>query len=226
LNKLILFFFLIAPITAQAQFREVNPDHTSQRFQSLMAKTLLVLKEHPTNIGVETYRSFIAGHVRVDEFADFTFEDFQRFLREFPGLVESGLLGLYDYPHLQDENSRAVSVIEDTLQGYAYGDRLYINIRDQGPTPLASTLVHEVNHILNHSERVYYNSPRDAFIEEYRAYYAEALFAGRDVSDPEFCRRLKIKVLKLVTGTEGLMPDDFPDHPHGKLIPNARNWDD
>ena len=45
---------------------------------------------------------------------------------------------------------------------------------------LAATLVHEVNHVINRSEVGYYDDlPTSAFIHEYRAFYAEALF------DPE-----------------------------------------
>ncbi|MDZ4676343.1 MAG: hypothetical protein SGI74_02445 [Oligoflexia bacterium] len=216
--------FLLFPFIASAQVVEVNPLHSTLKFETLVTKTLVILKEHRTTIGTETYNSIVSGKVRVDEFSDFTFEDYKHFLIEFSELVSTNKLTLEDYSTLQNPNSTALKIIENTIQGFAYGNRIYINVRDHTPLLLASTLVHEVNHVLNQSEKVYYRGPRQAFREEYRAYYVEALFMEQDLWDPRFCRMLKIKVLGLVNDTDELNPDEFPDKPDGKLIPSLINW--
>ena len=70
------------------------------------------------------------------------------------------------------------------LDGYMWGNRLYFRFDDAlAPSALASTLVHEVNHVLNRSECSYYEDyfahevePTLAFLEEYRAFVAECVF--------------------------------------------------
>jgi hypothetical protein len=88
---------------------------------------------------------------------------------------------------------------------------------EQDAQGLASTLVHEVNHILNESEENY-RGDRSILCEEYRAFYAEAAFRGEDASDPDVCRRIKQGVIEDY-GLEGVTPDDVPGIPPGTLIP-------
>ncbi|MBW2456776.1 MAG: hypothetical protein JRI68_19825 [Deltaproteobacteria bacterium] len=76
--------------------------------------------------------------------------------------------------------------VETELDGYQWGNRLYFTF---GPelqaAELASTLVHEVNHVLNRSECHYYTDMEahliddtPAFVEEYRAFTTECLYTG------------------------------------------------
>lgn len=75
--------------------------------------------------------------------------------------------------------------LADDLDGYTWGNRMYFRFgAELDATSLASTLVHEVNHVLNRSECMYYADyfthevePTFAWLEEYRAFVSECVLA-------------------------------------------------
>ncbi|MBK8168870.1 MAG: hypothetical protein IPK60_00830 [Sandaracinaceae bacterium] len=155
-------------------FIEVDAAHTSNAFRQYVNGALRVLATDTTEIGLLTWESIRAGRVRIDELADLTCSDFERVRNDFKDTA----LGLTasDYVHLHDSNSAALAKLSDAIYGYQWSNRIYIT-RGQSAEQLASTLVHEVNHVLNHSEQHYYDDlPTSGFIEEYRAFTAERRF--------------------------------------------------
>jgi hypothetical protein len=69
-----------------------------------------------------------------------------------------------------------------------WSNRIYVS-RGQPARQLASTLVHEMNHVINRSEVGYWDDfPTSAFVHEYRAFHAERTFdpaplEGVDLTD-------------------------------------------
>jgi len=81
-------------------------------------------------------------------------------------------------------DAAVLTAVTSELDGYMWGNRLYLAIDPDAtdPAPLGTTLVHEVNHILNRSECWYYADyfahvvePSFAWLEEYRAFTAECV---------------------------------------------------
>jgi hypothetical protein len=74
--------------------------------------------------------------------------------------------------------------LADGLDGYQWGNRLYFgDPAAMAGEQLASTLVHEVNHVANRSECSYYSdidghvlADELAYVEEYRAFFSECLY--------------------------------------------------
>ena len=98
--------------------------------------------------------------------------DYTRALVDLP---DAGL-GDADYAHLHDRGSPAARTLTAELDGYMWSNRIYVS-RGQTAKALASTLVHETNHVINRSEVGYYDDlPSSAFLHEYRAFHAEAMF--------------------------------------------------
>jgi hypothetical protein len=155
-------------------FHEVDSRRSSPAFQSYIDQALQILKDHPTKIGRLTYESIQNGHVLVDEMSDLTSWDFWRVRRS---LMRWGVnLSKEDYFNLHRPQSGITRKIESVLDAYMWGNRIYVS-RVFDAKVLAATLVHEVNHILNDVDRDYYdNWPVNAFLHEYRAFYAEKLF--------------------------------------------------
>jgi len=75
--------------------------------------------------------------------------------------------------------------LAEDMDGYTWGNRMYFRFDDAlAPEALAQTLVHEVSHVLNRSECMYYADyfaheiePTLAWLEEYRAFLAECVLA-------------------------------------------------
>lgn len=155
-------------------FLEVDTRHTSNSFRQYVNGALRILATDETEIGRLTWESIKAGRVRIDELADVTCSDFERVRNDFKDTDVH--LTANDYVHLHDANSEALRKLTDAIYGYQWSNRIYIT-RGQSAEALASTLVHEVNHVLNHSDAVYYDdTPTSGFIEEYRAFTAERRF--------------------------------------------------
>jgi len=195
------------------RFTEVNAARTSPEFKAYVGKALDVLKKSPTPIGQATYRYITTGKVRIDELTDLTRADFNRARRTLKGWGVN--LSKDDFERLGDKRSRASRAVQENLTGYMWDDRVYV---EPGLTPkkLAATLVHEVNHVINRSEE-HYRSDTAAFTEEYRAFYAERLFAGEAMT-PAKCKALKAKVAKDY-GFDQARLDEVPDVPPGRMIP-------
>ena len=112
--------------------------------------------------------------------------------------------------------------IEADLDGYQWGNRLYFTWSDEtDPRKLAATLVHEVNHVLNRSECYYYDdyethevNQTGAFLEEFRAFYAECWLNRGAKATVEACREHAVKTMDeleygLTPDFETLMPGEL-----------------
>lgn len=192
-------------------FLEVNPARTSSAFRRRVGAALEVLKDSGTKIGALTYEAIVTGQVLVDEIDDLSRGDYQHIRREY--LKDGVTLPKDGHKQLGDHRSRVWRAITTTIDGYMWDNRVYIAPR-LGAKELAATLVHEVNHVLNQSER-HYRTPQAIFIEEYRAFYAEALFAGHKPDAAE-CRRIKEGVIHDYA-LKDVSPNDVADVPPGIL---------
>ncbi len=153
-------------------FTEVDGAHSTLTFRRYVGRALALLRDHDTEIGRLTYASITEQELRIDELVDLTCRDFRRAVDEMEG---SGLV-YADWAHLHDRNSPAAKKLTDEMNGYMWSNRIYV-ARGLTTQQLASTLVHETNHVLNHSEQGYFDDlPSSGFREEYRAFYAERQF--------------------------------------------------
>jgi len=156
-------------------FYEVDPTHSTAAFRHYVEHALTELADHDSELARLTLVSIRAGKVRIDELADLTCADFERVRADLP---DAGL-SPEDYGDLHRAGSDALVAIQDALDGYMWSNRIYVS-RGQDARHLASTLIHEVNHVINRSEVGYYDDlPTSAFIHEYRAFQRETEF------DPE-----------------------------------------
>jgi len=213
--------FWAASAVAQPAFLEVNPRHTSPAFQQYVGRALDVMRRKTSTISQHTLISIRQGYVRIDELADLTYPDFLQLLRDFRGYRDPLGLTARDYADLQRSGSRALRIVRGKLDGYQLGNRVYV-AGGATPTNLAATLVHEVNHVLNRSDENY-SDHRQAYMEEYRAFYAESIFRDHDVTDPAVCFRIKRHVQDYYD-FPGVDISRMPDRPPGRLIPTRANW--
>ena len=199
-------------------FVEVDPEHSSADFRDYVGRALDLLAAHETQIGRLTYESIVAGRVKIDGFSDLTCWDFTRVQRDLEGSVE---LDASDYERLREARSPVVRAIHDELDGYQWGDRIYVS-RGMRAEALAATLVHEVNHVLNRSEVGYYDDlPTSAFLHEYRAFYAESEFAPDRYADVE----LVGYVIDLYELDRTAMPEEVLAEPlTPELLPTGAAW--
>jgi hypothetical protein len=126
------------------------------------------------------------------------------------------------------------------LDGYQWGNRLYFAFSDKTePRDLASTLVHEVNHVLNRSECSYYKDfdthqihETYAFVEEFRAFFSECWLADGKGATVARCRNYAVETME---EREYDMTPDFEEFMPGELNPleqmseelvEARFWED
>jgi hypothetical protein len=155
-----------------ARFVEVDAGHTNATFRRYIHKALDELEGSEQEIARLTLRSIAQGRVRIDELSDLTCADFQRVRADLPGLR----LKNADFARLKQRGSAVTKAIAGEIDGYMWSNRIYVS-RGQDAVRLASTFVHEVNHVLNRSEVGYYDDlPTSAFVHEYRAFHAERLF--------------------------------------------------
>ncbi|MBI3183223.1 MAG: hypothetical protein HYZ28_13885 [Myxococcales bacterium] len=194
-------------------FSEVDPSHSSASFKRYVARALEVLRRSRTPIGRATYDVISRGRVRIDELSDLTRQDFRRVRRTIASFGTR--VGSDEYHRLHDRKGHAWRAIEENIRGYQWDDRIYVE-RGLSPEKLASTLVHEVNHILNVSEE-HYRGDTAALREEYRAFYAEMLFAGAKMT-PERCKSLKQQIVREYGLTEAKL-EEVRDQPPGILLP-------
>lgn len=145
-------------------------------------------------LAAETLRIIRSGHVKLGSLAGS--RGFDRW-RMCKGLghpaCATGSAPRLDDDTWGDEPSLTAGVVEAVL-GYTSGNRLYFALHDATDvTELASTLVHEVNHVLNHTDCAYFSdyaahviAPEKAFVEEYRAFLTECFFTKRTAT-PDTC---------------------------------------
>lgn len=156
-------------------FAEVDAVHSTATFRNYVEAAIRNLERDPSDLAQLTAKSIRARHVQIDELVDLTCWDFDRARKDLP---EAGLTA-DDWHHLHDRGSAAGKKLTDELDGYMWSNRIYI-ARGLTVKRLASTLIHEVNHVINHSEVGYYDDlPTSGFVHEYRSFYMEAQF------DPE-----------------------------------------
>ncbi|MBM4279309.1 MAG: hypothetical protein FJ137_00640 [Deltaproteobacteria bacterium] len=195
----------------QHVFLEVNPERTSAAFRRYVGAALDELKSSKTAIGRQTHELIATGRVKIDDLGDLTRADYQRVRRE---LLRAGIDLPADHRVLEDKRSRAWRAITSDMNGYMWDDRIYV-AKGLSPKELAATLVHEVNHVLNRSEE-HYRSDAAIFVEEYRAFYCEALFRGEQLT-PAKCRAIKEGVIRDYA-LKGVSPVDLPDVPSGVVL--------
>jgi hypothetical protein len=196
-------------------FMEVKPERTSVEFREYIGEALQIMRASKSPIGRATFEIIATGRVKIDELADFTKHDYDHIRTEFAR--EGIVIPAAGYETLDDGRSKAMRLLSSTINGYAWDDRVYV-ARGLTPQKLAETLTHEVNHVLNRSEE-HYQGKAAILREEYRAFYAEKLLAGKKMTSTE-CRALKQFVIDTYT-LAPLTPADVPDVPPGILVPAA-----
>jgi hypothetical protein len=165
-------------------FAEVDPAHTDPQFRRSIDVALRLLDRDGSELALETAKSIREKRVLIDELVDLTCWDFERVRADLP----DAKLKPEDFHGLQDKGSPAAAKLSEALDGYMWSNRIYVS-RGLPIRRLASTLIHEVNHVINRSEVGYYEDlPTSGFIHEYRAFHAESLFdpdewAGVDLVD-------------------------------------------
>lgn len=166
------------------RFTEVDPAHSSSSFRRYVRDALDQLAANDSQLARLTLASIENGNVQIDELSDLTCPDFMRVLRDSPDLRYT----VADWPKLHDANSALLEALTNDIDGYMWSNRIYIS-RGQRAKHLAATFVHEVNHVINHSDLTYYDDlPTSGFREEYRAFDAERrfdpeMFEGADLVD-------------------------------------------
>jgi len=204
---------LLALLLAAPAFREVDPGHSSAAFRGYLAAALARLESSRAAIGRATFAVISSGRVKVDELTDLKKGDFTSVRESLRGWGID--VDARAFARLHDRRTSAARTIEKNLAGYTSTNRIYV-ARGQTRARLASTLVHEVNHFLNDSEK-HYRTQKGILREEYRAFYAEKLLS-RARMDRAACRALKAKVIKDYQ-LKRVTPDDVPDVPPGILVP-------
>lgn len=197
-------------------FVEVNPARSSAAFRTYVERAIRVLEQDGTDIARYTAASIRAGRVEIDELVDLTCWDFERVRAELPSLA----LTSADYARLVPGGALARAIAGE-IDGYMWSNRIYVS-RGQETRALAATLVHEVNHVINRSEVGYWDDlPTSAFLHEYRAFHAEAVFDparydGVDLVD---------HVIELYELDRAGIPAEVLAAPlTPRLLPDAASW--
>jgi hypothetical protein len=191
-------------------FLEVNPARTSSRFRRYVGAALEELKKSDAKNARITHDLIASGRVNLDELSDLTRDDYLRVRRD---LLKAGTDIPADHKALDDKRGKAWRAITTDMNGYMWDNRIYV-APGLSPRDLAATLVHEVNHVRNESEQ-HYRGDKQILLEEYRAFYAEALFRGEPLTK-ERCREMKLGVIRDY-GLKDVTADDVPDRPPGLL---------
>ncbi|MBX7097592.1 MAG: hypothetical protein K1X89_07765 [Myxococcaceae bacterium] len=191
------------------RFTEVNPRLRSAAFTQTMGQALALLQRWNTPVARHTLAAIERGEVKVDELADLTSKDFARVRKQLAGW--GAPLDQRDFRSLHDQKSKASRTVRTMIDGYAWDNRIYLH-PDLTPREMATTLAHEVNHVLNRSEE-HYRTPKAVLREEYRAFLAARLATG-EVMTPRKCRLLKEQVISNYE-LDGVTADDVPDLPPG-----------
>lgn len=101
-----------------------------------------------------------------------------------------------------------------TVTGFQVQWRIYISVH-QSLADAAETLVHEVNHIANHSN-THASSPARILADEYRAYWVATTWFDHHPPNAAACRKLKEFIIQSYV-LSGVTPADVEDVPTGNL---------
>jgi len=200
-----------------AGFVEVDPTHSTATFRRYIERAIQALEADDSEIARLTAKSIRAGKVKIDELVDMTCWDFERVLRE----ITDGSLTSDDWAHLHDHGGDVDDTLAGEIDGYMWSNRIYVS-RGQPLKRLAATLVHETNHVINRSEVGYWDDlPTSAFLHEYRAFYAEAMY------DPDAYDGVDLvdHVLDLYElDRRGIRPAALAMPLSPRLLPDAAAW--
>jgi hypothetical protein len=154
-------------------FSEVDAAHSNLTFRRYIEAGVRLLERNTNSeLAQLTAKSIRERRVLIDELIDLTCWDFDRARKDLP---DAGLTA-DDWKTLQSPGSEAGKKLTDNLDGYMWSNRIYV-ARGLAVKRLASTLIHEVNHVINRSEVGYYeNLPTSGFLHEYRSFALEAQF--------------------------------------------------
>jgi hypothetical protein len=199
-----------------AGFVEVDPTHSSAAFRDYVERAIRALERDGSELARHTARSIRAGRVRIDELVDLTCWDFERVRAELTAVE----LTSDDYARLTP-GSAVARAIADEIDGYMWSDRIYVS-RGQPTRRLATTLVHEVNHVINRSEVGYWDDlPTSAFVHEYRAFHAEAMFDPAAYEDIDLVDHV-VELYGL--DREAIDPEVLAAPLSPRLVPDAAAW--
>ncbi len=197
-------------------FVEVDAAHSSAAFRDYVNRAIRALERDDSEIARLTARSIRAGRVQLDELVDLTCWDFERVRAELPALG----LSAADYARLVPNGSIARALAAE-IDGYMWSNRIYVS-RGQPTRQLAATLVHEVNHVINRSEVGYWDDfPTSAFVHEYRAFAAEAMFDAAPYDGVDLVDHV-IELYEL--DRAALDPDVLAAPLTPRMLPDAAAW--
>ncbi len=125
--------------------------------------------------------------------------------------------------------------ILSSYAGYMWGNRVYLTLAEGSEVlETASTLVHEIIHVLNRSECHYYSDFKNqvvdadlAFKEEYRSFVGECIFVEGSVASPERCHEFAIKKIKAGYKFSAKVDETFAAkifEASKQIVPNKSNW--
>lgn len=202
---------------APGGFVEVDAAHSNATFRKYIERAIVKLEQDDSQIAQLTAKSIRSGRVKIDELSDLTCWDFERVIEE----ITPGVLTSADWAHLHDVGGDVDDTLAAEIDGYMWSNRIYVS-RGQPVMRLAATLVHETNHVINRSEVGYWDDlPTSAFLHEYRAFYAEAMF------DPDEYEGIDLvdHVLELYELDRGAMDPEVLAMPLSpRLLPDAKAW--
>ncbi|MFT7582625.1 MAG: hypothetical protein ACI9MR_004307 [Myxococcota bacterium] len=142
-------------------------------------------------LALETFARIDAGDVSIGSVAGARGEDLWHMCKDLKHAACEGT----ERPDVDWEGTKSLrdAVVED-LAGYQWGNRLYFTLTDVTAEEVATTLVHEVNHVLNVSHCSYYANLDDhtvendlAFVEEWRAFFSECVWRDGNAATAEGC---------------------------------------
>ena len=176
-----------ADATSPATFLgvELDPANTSARVEdaqrhAFLGDVLSILARSPSPIAANTLRALRSGVAHLDTLDRLTVEDCVMLLTENPkpwaGIAAAGECG-----KAEEGLATVPAAVLERVSGFTNGDRIYVNPA-RSTRDMATTVVHEINHVANHSQD-HYGTHAEILREEYRAYWVAQHFedAGRPV---------------------------------------------
>lgn len=166
-------FLGVEASTDEADAARVDEAHR----HAFLGDVLAILENSHSPIAANTIRALQSGAVHLDTLDRMTVEDCVQLLVENPkpwaGIASAEQCG--SNPGL----ARVPAPVLQRVSGFQNENRIYVNPA-RSPKDMAATVVHEMNHVVNHSGE-HYGTQAEIFAEEYRAYFVAQQFedAGR-----------------------------------------------